>query len=99
MNNLRQILAVTAMSLSALPQRIGASLVTLIGVACVVGVMISLLAIGAGLTKTVGMHQADDRAIVLSSGVAAAYMGSISPSEAAIIAERRGSRRTRRVGR
>jgi putative ABC transport system permease protein len=90
MNSLAQILAVTAMSLSALPQRIGAALVTLVGVACVVGVTISLLAIGAGLTKTLGVHEADDRAIVLSSGQAAAYLGSISPSEVAIIAEAPG---------
>ena len=58
MDELRQILAVRAMSLSALPPRIGAALVTVIGVACVVGVMLSLLGVGAGVMHSVCMHQA-----------------------------------------
>jgi len=90
MKAITEVLAVTWMSLSALPQRIGASLVTLIGVACVVGVLISLLAIGAGLSQTVGLHTRADRAIVMSSGSAAAYLGSISPSAVSIISEAPG---------
>ena len=39
----RQIWAVSAMNLAALPSRAGASLVTIVGVATVVAVMLSLL--------------------------------------------------------
>ena len=90
MGSLRQIFAVTRMSLQTLPLRIGAALVTVIGVACVVGVMISLLAVSAGLMESARKHQSASEAIVLSSGQAAEYMGSISPSEVSIIADAPG---------
>jgi len=90
MGGLRQILAVTLMSLLALPRRIGSALVTVIGVACVVGVMISLLAVSAGLMESARKHQSASEAIVLSSGQAAEYMGSISASEVSIIADAPG---------
>jgi putative ABC transport system permease protein len=93
MNVFTQIWAVTAMNLRGVFQRLGSSLVIIIGVACVVAVMISLLAIGSGLLRAAGKHSSPDRAIVLSSGAAAAYMGSISPSEAAIIADAPGVKR------
>ena len=86
----KQTFAVTGMNLSSLPQRLASSLVTVIGVACVVAVMISLLAIGAGLLKSAEGGAAPDRAIVLSSGATAAYMGQISREQAAIIADAPG---------
>jgi putative ABC transport system permease protein len=90
MNLFSQIWAVTAMNVRALPQRAGTSLVTVIGVATVVAVMVSLLAIGQGLLLSVSKNVRPDDAIVLSSGTAAAYMGSISPTAAAIIADAPG---------
>jgi putative ABC transport system permease protein len=93
MGGLRQILAVTRMSLLTLPQRVGSALVTVIGVACVVGVMISLLAVSAGLMESARKHQSASQAIVLSSGQAAEYMGSISASEVSIIADAPGVKR------
>ena len=86
----KQIFSVTAMNLSSLSQRIGSSLATVIGIGSVVGVMISLLAVNAGLEQTAGKGAAPDRAIVLSAGATAAYMGSISREEAAIIANAPG---------
>jgi putative ABC transport system permease protein len=85
MNVLSQIWAVTAMNVRALPQRVGASLVTVIGVATVVAVMASLLAISAGLRQMVDRNTRPDDATVLASGAAATYMGSISRAAAAII--------------
>ncbi len=87
---LKQIVSVTAMNLGSLPQRLGASLVTVIGVGCVVAVMVSLLAINAGLTQTATQGGGPDRVIILSAGATAAYMGSISREEAAIIADAPG---------
>ena len=86
----KQTFAVTGMNLSSLPQRLASSLVTVIGVACAVAVMVSLLAIGTGLLKSAESGAAPDRAIVLSSGATAAYMGQISREQAAIIADAPG---------
>ena len=86
----KQTFAVTGMNIASLPQRLLSSLVTVIGVACVVAVMVSLLAIGAGLLKSAESGAAPDRAIVLSSGATAAYMGQISRQQAAIIADAPG---------
>lgn len=47
-----QILAVTGMNLRNLPQRIGTSLVVVIGIGGVVGVLVSVLAMSKGLTGT-----------------------------------------------
>ncbi|HEX4199367.1 MAG TPA: ABC transporter permease [Caulobacteraceae bacterium] len=90
MNLIKQIWAVTAMNVRALPQRAGTSLVTVIGVATVIAVMVSLLAIGQGLLLSVGRNVRADDAVVLSSGTAASYMGSISRTAAAIIGDAPG---------
>jgi putative ABC transport system permease protein len=86
----KQTFAVTGMSISSLPQRLGSSLVTIIGVAAVVAVMVSLLAIGAGLMESATRGSSPDRVIVLSSGATAAYMGQISRQQAAIIQDAPG---------
>ena len=52
MNALRQIAAVSLMNLRSLPQRIGASSVVVIGIAGVVAVLVSVLAMSTGLVKT-----------------------------------------------
>jgi putative ABC transport system permease protein len=90
MNLFRQIWAVTAMNIRALPQRAGTSAVTVIGVATVIAVVVSLLAIGVGLMQSVNKNVRPDDVIVLSSGAAATYMGSISRTAAAIIADAPG---------
>ena len=90
---LKQVLAVTAMNIRSLPQRLGSSLVTVIGVACVVAVMVSLLAISAGLMQSSTRGSAPDQVIVLSAGATAAYMGSISREEAAIVSDAPGVRK------
>ena len=86
MNMFRQIGAVTAMNIRSLPQRVGASVVTVIGVASVVAVMISLLSIGQGLLKTASKNAAPDHAIILSGGASSEYMSSIPRSVVGTIA-------------
>ena len=44
MRTLKQILAITLMNLRNLPQRVGTSLVVVVGIAGVVGVLVSVLA-------------------------------------------------------
>ncbi|HZZ87791.1 MAG TPA: ABC transporter permease, partial [Caulobacteraceae bacterium] len=92
MSLFREIWAVSAMNFAALPSRTGASLVTVIGVATVVAVMLSLLGIGEGVLHSVLSDQQPDRAIVVSSG-AAQSMGAFSPADVAQIAQAPGIKR------
>jgi putative ABC transport system permease protein len=85
----RQIWAVSAMNLAALPSRAGASLVTIVGVATVVAVMLSLLGIGAGVMSTTLANDRPNQAIVLSGG-ATELMGSFSQADVAQVAEAPG---------
>ena len=89
MSFFRQVWAVTVMNLAALPSRAGASLVTVIGVATVIAVMLSLLGIGEGVLHAGLRNDQPDRAIVLSSG-ASELMGSFSKADVAQIAEAPG---------
>jgi len=62
-----QIVRVSATSLAALPQRWGASLVVVLGMAGVVGVMVALLAMGEGFRKTFQDAASPKRVIVMRS--------------------------------
>jgi putative ABC transport system permease protein len=67
-NVLRQIRAVTWMNLASIPQRFGTSSVIVIGIAGVVAVLISVLAMATGFKRTILATGRDDRAIVLRGG-------------------------------
>jgi putative ABC transport system permease protein len=64
----RQLIAVSLMSLSTLPQRLGASSVIVIGIAGVVAVLVSVLAMATGFRHTVADSGRPDRVIVLRGG-------------------------------
>jgi len=66
MNFIRQTLALTATNLRNIPQRLGNSLVIVIGVAGAVGVFIPILAMSMSFRATVRGDGSDDRAIVLT---------------------------------
>src|SRR5471030_2365347 len=68
MNILRQIGAVTWMNLRGIPQRFGTSSVIVVGIAGVVAVLISVLAMATGFQRTILATGRDDRAIVLRGG-------------------------------
>ena len=86
----KQIGAVVGMNLQSLPQRFSSSAVTMIGIAAVVAVMVSILAIGAGLIQTANRGSSPNRVIILSAGATAAYMGSISREQAVVIGDAPG---------
>lgn len=65
MKTTRQIIAVSSISLRSLPQRVAPSLVIVIGIAGVVAVLLSVLALSTGLAKTLTATGRDDRALVL----------------------------------
>lgn len=63
-----QVREVVLMNLRSVPQRLGASLVIVIGIAGVVGVMVALLSMSAGLEKTLSGTGRDDRVVVTRGG-------------------------------
>jgi putative ABC transport system permease protein len=83
MRSLQQIRQVVAMNLYSVPQRLGASLVTVIGTAGVVGVLICILAMAVGFARTVAGTGRPDRAIVLANGAVSESLSSL-PREAAL---------------
>ena len=62
-----QIARVSATSLQALPQRWGASLVVVLGMAGVIGVMVSLLAMAEGFRQTFSAAGSPNRVIVVQN--------------------------------
>lgn len=68
MNVMQQTWAVTHMNLRSLRLRLGASSVIVVGIAGVVGVLVSILAMVAGLSQMMSSNGRSDRAIVLSTG-------------------------------
>lgn len=68
LGRLRQIVAVTGIGLRAIPDRVGASLVIVIGMTLVVAVTISILSMSVGFMRTVHNTGRTDRVILLSHG-------------------------------
>jgi len=93
MNALRQILAVTAIGLRAIPQRLGPSLVVVVGMACVVAVSISILSMSTGFMRTIGSTGRADRAIVLSRNSQYEGASSITRDNVPVIADGPGIRK------
>ena len=77
MTALRQIATVVELNLRNLPQRLGASAVIVVGIAGVVGVLLSVLAMAVGFQRTVAGTGSPDRAIVISSGALNEALSSI----------------------
>jgi putative ABC transport system permease protein len=65
---LTQTLAVTAMNLRSLGQRVGASSVAVVGFACVVAVFVAVLSIAEGFRRVMERGMSSDVALVLRTG-------------------------------
>ncbi len=78
MNSIRQTLAITGINLRSIPQRIGTSLVICVGIAGVVAVLTTVLAMATGLQNAMSNAARDDRAIVLRTGSTAEALSTIS---------------------
>ena len=68
MSTLRQIFAVCRVGLSSLPRRRSTALVIVIGTACVVGVLISMLSVTVGIRRSHQIGGSASRAIVYTKG-------------------------------
>jgi len=78
MRALQQIAAVTLMNLRSVPQRLGASSVIVIGIAGVVGVLVSILAMVGGLSQMMNSTARADRAMVVSTGASFETLSNIT---------------------
>src|SRR5437762_1123977 len=67
-NWLSQIAAITKFGLLSIPQRRGSVVAALLGIAGVVGVLVSVLSMAAGFKRTMAASSSADSAIVLRSG-------------------------------
>jgi len=70
MNGLRQIFVVSALNFRGLRERIWPSLVIITGVGCVVAVLVSVLSLTVGITRSYTVNLSPTRTIVLAMGTA-----------------------------
>ena len=68
MSTVTQNLEIVLMNLRSIPQRLGASLVIVVGIGGVVGVLVAMLSMSAGLGKTLNATGDPARAVVLRGG-------------------------------
>ena len=93
MQFLKEIAAVTRLNLRCLPMRLGASSVIVVGIAGVVGVMVSILAMVAGLSQMMSSNGSPDRAIVISTGSSFEVLSNLSREATLTIKSAPGIRR------
>ena len=85
MGTLRQIVEISAINLRSVRARLGAALVVCSGIAGVVAVLVTVLAMAAGLRTAYASAARDDRAIVLSLGSHAEAASALSREDVAAI--------------
>jgi putative ABC transport system permease protein len=90
MNLISQVASVVSLNLRSLPQRMGNSLVIIIGSGGVVAVLVSVLAMATGMTRTLQSTGRDDRAIILRNGSASESGSALTRSAAQIIMDAPG---------
>jgi putative ABC transport system permease protein len=87
---LKQIVSITALGLRSIPERIGPSLVIVVGLAGVVAVFTALLAMAAGFSSTLESAGRRDVALVLRGGSQAELNSGISREQGTIIKQAPG---------
>jgi putative ABC transport system permease protein len=86
----RQISSVTAMNLRTVPQRIGSSSVIVVGIAGVVGVLLSVFALTRSLSDAVLATGSPERAIVLRAGATGEFSSTLLVDAVATIKDAPG---------
>lgn len=85
MSTATQVREIVLMNLRSIPQRLGASLVIVIGIAGVVGVLVAMLSMSAGLSRTLTATGADDRVVVIRGGANAELSSFLERGAATLI--------------
>jgi putative ABC transport system permease protein len=92
-NWITQTLAVTALNLRTIPQRLGSSLVAIVGIAGVVVVFVSVLSIAAGFTAAMSNSGSPSRVIVMRTGADSEMTSVLLRPEVDVIKQAPGIRR------
>jgi putative ABC transport system permease protein len=92
-NWISQTIAVTALNLRTIPQRLGSSGVAIVGIAGVVVVLVSVLSIAAGFTAAMRDSGSPTRAIVMRSGADSEMTSGLGGPEVDVIKQAPGIRR------
>ena len=82
---LAQILAVTWMNLRSLPARLGSSSVIVVGIAGVVAVLVTLLAMAGGFSAALERGGSPERALVQRAGASSEMSSTLNPEEVRIL--------------
>jgi putative ABC transport system permease protein len=90
---LNQTAELTLITLWTIPQRLGTSLVIVIGIAGVVGVLVSVLAMSEGFRHTLASTGRHDRVIMLRAGSDAELSSGLERDQISLVAPLRGVRR------
>ena len=90
MNWLSQIFSVAFFNLRTIPERKGAAVTAAIGIAGVVAVLVSVLAIAEGFSRAMTISGSPDLAIVLRSGADSEMTSGFSRDETRLIADAPG---------
>jgi putative ABC transport system permease protein len=92
-NWIGQTLAVTALNLRTIPERLGSSSVAIVGIAGVVVVLVSVLSIAQGFTAAMRESGSPTRAIVMRSGADSEMTSGLGGPEVDVIKQAPGLRR------
>jgi putative ABC transport system permease protein len=89
-SGIKQMLAVTALNLRTIPSRLASSAVSIIGIACVVVVLVSVLSIASGFSAALQGAGSDVRAIVMRSGADSEMTSGLGGPEVDLIKQAAG---------
>jgi putative ABC transport system permease protein len=89
-NWLTQVASITKFGLMSVPQRLGASLATVVGIGLVVGVFVGVLSMGTGFRHALHSAGGDDTVIVLRSGADSEMVSGFSREDTQLIMDAPG---------
>ena len=89
---LNQIAQITLINLRNVPRRLGTSLVVVVGIAGVVGVLVSVLAMAEGFRHTLASTGRPHRVIMLRAGSDAELSSGVARDQAIVLATLPGHR-------
>jgi putative ABC transport system permease protein len=86
LTNMKQAKALTAINFKSFPQRLVASMVSILSIACVAAVILSVLAMTEGMMKTLQRTGLDNTVLVMRAGATSELQSVMFPVEVNILA-------------
>lgn len=85
-----QVIEITLQNLRSIPQRLGASIVLIVGVAGVVAVLVAVLSIARGFERTLSVVGSTDNVVILRSGSSSELNSGLSGEQVDVIQQAPG---------